>query len=223
MDPRPKHTGVRTMCTTKLLREYDHGMFLQEPKLPARLNGDVHLLEFNSDRRYAAAWFFCLLHELQEAHDKNPHGPGGGFIHSKTLMLEAWHEHRLFGLYMSETNSLYNNCRGSDVYIMTRTVLGGAKYIFPAFCIVDAAGAERVKSAKRDPGQDVPGSDNEDGCIECLWVAERARRVGLGQRMVAELNCYAVQNPVVATFWHHMGYTIDPSGGGRRKAASEYT
>jgi len=210
--------AVRTMCTAKLLREYDHGMFRQEPTLPPRLDGDIHLLEFNSDRFYAADWFFKLLNELQEAHDKNPQGLGGGFIHSKTRLLEAWHQHRLFGLCMSETDSLFNNCREHDAYIMTRTVSAGAKFIFPLFCIVDATGAERVCR------QDVPERDDkDDGCIECLWVAERARGVGLGQRMVAEMNCYAVDNPVSPIFWHKMGYTINPSEGATRKVVGAYT
>ena len=183
-----------------------------------KTNGrDIHLLEFNSDRFYATAWFFSLLDELQGAHDKNPHGPGGDIVICKNMMLEAWHQHCLFGLYMSETDSLFNNCRGSDAYIMTRTLFGGAKYIFPLFCILDATSAKRVS------GQDMPESDDEDGCIKCLWVAERARGVRLGQRMVAALNCYAVENLVFPIFWHKMGYTINPSDGATRKVVAEYT
>jgi GNAT superfamily N-acetyltransferase len=206
------------MCTDKLLREYDHGMFLQEPKLPPRLDGNIHLFEFNSDRLYAAEWFFSLLDELKKAHDKTPQGLDAAFNQSKTLMLEAWYQHRLFGLYMSETDSLFNNCRGHDAYIMTRTGSATAKYIFPLFCIVDATGAARV------PRQDVPEHDDkDDGCIKSLWVAERARGVGLGQHMVAAMNCYAVENPLFPLFWHKMGYTINPSEGATRKSVGAYS
>ena len=205
------------MNPEKLLREYDYGMFLQQPKLPAWLDGDIHLLEFNSDRSHAAAWFFCLLDELQDAHDKNPQGPGGGFILSRNLLLEAWHQNRLFGLYMSETDSLLCNYRDSDAYVMTKTVFGTVKYIFPVFCIVDAAGAKMAHT------KEVPADEDKDGCIECLWVAERARMVGLGQRLVAELNCYAVEYPIVPLFWNKMGYTVNPGNAETRKVHVGYS
>jgi len=78
---------------------------------------------------------------------------------------------------------------------MTRTILGGIKYIFPIFCIVDDAGAARIRSKMNsiDPEAsavpDVPDNEHDDGCIQCLWAAERVRGKGLGQRLVAELDC----------------------------------
>jgi hypothetical protein len=210
--------------TCRLLREYDYSMFLQQPRLPAHLDGDIHLLELNSDRWHSTNWFFSILHELQDAHDKNPHAMGGGFIFSKTLVLEAWYEHRLFGLYMSDTVSTSLESRDADPFVMTRTILGGIKYIFPIFCIVDAAGAARIHNKKQTRSTpqsdvlDIPDSELDDGCIQCLWVAERVRRKGLGQRLVAELNCYAVENPIVPVFWRKMGYTVNPDNGESRRA-----
>jgi len=194
------------MNVEKLLRAYGHAMVLQQPMLPAHLNGSIHHFDFNSDRWHASGWFFCLLDELQNAHDKTPTGAGGGFIYSRQCILDAWHEHRLFGLYMSETESIRKFCSEGDRFFMTSTIFDKAKYIFPVFCIVDQAGAPDPLTPPRD----------HDGhrCMECLWVGERARGVGLGQRMVAEMNCLAVNNPVARDFWHKMGYTIDPSIGG---------
>ena len=196
---------AKNMSSAILLREHDYSPSLKQPRLPEHLDGDIHLLEFNSDRWYAAAWFFSLLDELQCAHDTNPHAPGGGFIFSKKEVLEAWYEHRLFGLWVSDTVLSSKRYSIEDPFVMTRTLFGGVKYILPIFCIVDAAGALQ---AHNPPAQNT-GKNN--GCIQCLWVAERARNIGLGQRLVAELNCYAVQNPIVPIFWRKMGYTIDPS------------
>ena len=206
--------------TSRLLREYDYSMFLQQPRLPAYLDGDIHLLELNSDRWHSTNWFFSILHELQHAHDTNPHAVGGGFIFSKTLVLEAWYQHRLFGLYMSDTVSLSQESRDADPFVMTRTILGGIKYIFPIFCTVDAAGAARIKKKMNSSNPEesaVPNDEFDDGCIECLWAAERVRGKGLGQRLVAELNCYAVENPIVPTFWRKMGYTVNPDNGETRR------
>jgi len=206
-----------------LLREYDYSMFLQQPRLPAYLDGDIHLLELNSDRLHATDWFFSILEELQKAHDTNPEGPGGGFIFSKTLVLEAWYQHRLFGLYVSGTGVLSQESCDAEPFVMTRTVFGGIKYIFPLFCIVDHAGAARIRSkttcvsASADATANIPDGDRDGGCIECLWAAERVRGNGLGQRLVAEVDCYAVENPVVPIFWRKMGFTVNPLYGETRK------
>jgi len=84
--------------------------------------------------------------------------------------------------------------------------LGGIKYIFPISGIVDAAGAARIQNKMNSSNTeasavpDVPGDELDDRCIQCLWAAERVRGKGLGQRLVAELNCYAVENPIVPIF-----------------------
>ena len=55
---------------------------------------------------------------------------------------------------------------------------------------------------------DVPGDELDDRCIQCLWAAERVRGKGLGQRLVAELNCYAVE---IRLFPYFSGKWVTPS------------
>ena len=132
---------AKDMSFAILLREHDYSTSLKQPRLPEHLNGDIHLLEFNSDRWHAVGWVFSLLDELQSAHDTNPHAPGGGFILSNKQIFEAWYEHRLLGLCVSDTISLTRSCGITDQFVMTQTVFGGVEYILPIFRIVDAAGA----------------------------------------------------------------------------------
>jgi len=199
------------MASDRLVREYDHAMFLQQPKLPTYLDGEINSFNFASDTWHAAAWFFCLLDELQTAHDKNPTAPGSGFIHSRCAILKAWHEHRLHGLCMSETDSLRKHCCDGENLFMTNTTFGTIRHIFPIFCIL------RHASDPKDNIVTSPQNEEDESCIECLWVAERARGIGLGQRMVAEMNCSAVEIPIARHFWHKMGYTVDIGIGATRK------
>jgi len=118
---------------------------------------------------------------------------------------------------MSETDSLLRNYRDSGTtYVMTKNVFGEVKYIFPLFCIVDAPCAKMARS------KEVLAEEDNDSCIECLWVAERARCIGLGQSVVAELNCFAIEYPVVPLFWRKMGYTVNPSDSGTRKVDVQF-
>ena len=201
----------QNMSSDRMLREYDHAMFLQQPKLPAHLDGDIHAFDFASDTWHAAAWFFCLLDELQSAHDKTPTTPGSGFIHSRCAILKAWHEHRLHGLCMSETDSIRKHCRDGENLFMTNTTFGTIRHIFPVFCILRHAGNPKTHNST------TPQEEEDESCIECLWVADRARRIGLGQRMVAEMDCAAVEIPIARDFWYKMGYTVDISLGAVRK------
>ena len=113
---------------------------------------------------------------------------------------------------MSETESIRKFCSEGDAFFMTSTIFDRAIYIFPVFCIVDKPGATDQLTPSREC--------DANRCIECLWVGERARGVGLGKRMVAEMNCFAVNNPVAREFWHKMGYTIDPGIGGSVRNSS---
>jgi len=106
---------------------------------------------------------------------------------------------------MSETESIRKFCSEGDAFFMTSTIFDRAKYIFPVFCIVDQPGATHQLTPSREC--------DANRCMECLWVGERERGVGLGRRMVAEMNCFAVNNPVARDFWHKMGYTINPGIG----------
>jgi len=199
------------MASDRLVREYDHAMFLQQPKLPARLDGDIYSFNYASDTWHAAAWFFHLLDELQSAHDNNPTAAGSGFIHSRCAILKAWHEHRLHGLCMSETESLRKHCRDGDDLFMANTTFGTIRHIFPIFCIL------RHASDPKEHDVSSPQDEDTESCIDCLWVAERARGIGLGQRMVAEMNCAAVEIPIARDFWRKMGYTVDTSLGAVRR------
>jgi len=199
------------MASDRLVREYDHAMFLQQPKLPSYLDGEINSFNFTCDTWHSAAWFFCVLDELQTAHDKNPTAPGSGFIHSRRSILKAWHEHRLHGLCMSETDSVRKHCCDGENLFMTSTTFGTIRHIFPIFCIL------RHASDPKDNIVTSPQNEEDESCIECLWVAERARGIGLGQRMVAEMNCSAVEIPIAHHFWHKMGYTVDIGIGATRK------
>jgi len=81
---------------------------------------------------------------------------------------------------------------------------------------VDAPGAKMARS------KEVLAEEDNDSCIECLWVSERARGIGLGQRIVAELNFFAIEYPVVPLFWRNMGYTVNPSVSGTRKVYFQF-
>jgi len=185
-------------------------------RLPAGLDGKVENFEVNPDNEEGAYILFAIIDELQEEITNGCEGSR----YSKTSLLQAWHEHRLFGLRMQATATLDNTetakrtalgsspcgvCTLStylwkNTLARTQTTHGHpTQYMFPLFCVV----------------RTVPTSKHSDqmNCIESLWVAQRARGVGLGRRIVAEMNCWRVSRvqPKSTTFWHKMGYILtDP-------------
>ena len=185
--------------------------------LPAYLDGTVDLFEFNKHSSHGAYWFFTLLDELQKEHEEAGGGAANGFIHNKSSILTAWHEHRLFGLHMRKTDSVAKNHPRHDgnscktpvyKYIWANHTAGedSVQYAFPLFCVVKNAGC-------RDAWE---GGGNT---IEYLWVAKRARGVGLGRCMSNEIRCNSVSHPVEESveFWRKVGFEVPSTEKNKRK------
>jgi len=87
-----------------------------------------------------------MLDELQKEYNDAGGGYAAGFIHNKTCLLKAWHEHLLFGLKMSRTESVYKHLPQELYesiplvykYIWTNYTAEEAdvQYAFPHFCVL---------------------------------------------------------------------------------------
>jgi len=85
-------------------------------------------------------------------------------------------------------------------------VLRCVEYAFPLFCIVEHAGHF----------DDLGNIDNN---IEYLWIAKRARGVGLGRCMSNEMGCSAVFDvlPRCVEFWRKVGFEVPKPEDKKRK------
>jgi len=183
--------------------------------LPPYMDGDIDLFAFNENSRNGTHWFFKMLDELQKEYDDSGGGHAEGFIHNKTCLLQAWHEHRLFGLKMSRTESLYNHHPPhlSTVYKYIWTNYAAredeVRYALPLFCVT------------QEPGS--PHDWDMDNAIEYLWVAKRARGLGLGRRMAREMCCNTVSEPLedALAFWSKLGYQV-PSVEEKKRKIRDY-
>ena len=195
--------------------DFENTLIGSLPRLPAYLDGNIKLFEFNENSRHGSFWFFTILGELQTESDENDNGQG--FIHNKSYILDAWHEHRLFGLQMCTTESIskkhppfYGNPSKSHMYpYLWANHHAGEKcveYAFPLFCMVEHAGCR----------EKWPEGMNS---IEILWIAKRARGVGLGRRMSNEMRCTSVSNPLpeAVEFWRKVGFEVPTSTDKKRK------
>jgi len=177
-------------------------------ELPPYLDGDIEVFEFNENSMHGTHWFFKMLDELQKEYDDAGGGPAEGFIHNKTCLLKAWHEHRMFGLKMARTESvfthhpqeLYESVPGVYPYIWTNytAATSNVQCALPLFCVL------------QNPRH--PHAGSTENAIEYLWVAERARGVGLGRRMAREMCCSTVLSPMWSSvaFWNKLGYQLPP-------------
>jgi hypothetical protein len=87
-----------------------------------------------------------MLDELQKEYDDAGGGPAEGFIHKKTCLLKAWHEHRMFGLKMFRTQSVYTHhpqdfCKSAPAvypYIWTNytAAKSDVQCALPLFCVL---------------------------------------------------------------------------------------
>jgi len=174
-------------------------------KIPAYLDGDIEVFEFNENNRHGSYWFFKMLDELQGEYDDAGGGSAESFIHNKAQLLTAWNEHRMFGLKMSKIEKLHQHhsyhtgITGTSPmhkYLWTNLTAGedDVQYAFPVFCV--------LKELEHHP------ECGMDTAIEYLWVAKRVRGIGLGCRMVREMCCDAVLHPMrdAVKFWNKLGY-----------------
>ena len=195
--------------------DFENTLIGSLPRLPAYLDGNIKLFEFNENSRHGSFWFFTILGELQTESDENDNGQG--FIHNKSYILDAWHEHRPFGLQMCTTESIsknhppfYGKPSKSHMYpYLWANHHAGEKcveYAFPLFCMVEHAGCR----------EKWPEGMNS---IEILWIAKRARGVGLGRRMSNEMRCTSVSNPLpeAVEFWRKVGFEVPTSTDKKRK------
>ena len=165
---------------------------VQHPTLPAYMDGHIELFDYNESD---AGHLVKLLEELRLEYAREH----CGFWDVRKGIIEAWNEHRLFGLRIDNSYEFYesNKKRGGDddKYLMP---LNGA-FVLPVYCAVDR------------PCPAEGGSINEclnESIIEELWVAERVRGAGIGRRIVAEINARGVKDPAsdAEKFWQKMGY-----------------
>ena len=165
----------------------NHKFPLQQPKHPAYKDGCIEIFECNDLN--GSEYLVSILDELRLEHAGN--SGGEGLFNNRKDIIQAWHEHRLFGLRVYNSDPFYeaNKKRGGDdaQFLVSRV----GSFVLPVFCAVDK-----------------PCLHILDTTIEYLWVAERVRGIGVGTRMVAEINAGSVEDPVLEAqaFWHKMGY-----------------
>ena len=189
---------------------------LVDPRHPAYSGGDIQFFECNEYNDLTGAEFIVsILDELRLEHAGSV--SGSGFHNNRQNILRAWHEHRLFGLRVEDSDDFYeaNKLRGGDdaAFLMPKSRVGA--FVLPVFITLN----------KPCPG----GREMQDGTdfwqdlvIEYLWVAQRVRGAGVGTRMVAEVFARGVEDPLpeAEPFWRKMGYTLqtpEPEKPGKKR------
>lgn len=110
--------------------------------------------------------FWALFDELVD--DKS------GFLYNRSIIIDAYKNGNLYGLEVTETDSMYRRCARSDSIFCFDT-----SYLVPCFCVIE----------------------NENAII--LWVHTRARRRGFGSKLVHLLGITYVPDPLPDSmdFW----------------------
>jgi predicted DNA-binding protein YlxM (UPF0122 family) len=114
--------------------------------------------------------FWSLFDELQD--DKS------GFIHNRTLLLDAFRNGHLYGLEVEETQEMFNRrSRNSPLYCR------GSFYLIPCLCI------------------------KYGRTVDILWTHRRARGNGFAKKLVRELSITSVRHPLEESvgFWKKLG------------------
>ena len=171
----------------------------KELVLPNDLDGEIKAFYFGSGDD-AASWFFCLLDELTR-------DPAMNTWH-KELVLRAWKEDRIVGLCMEETPRMYNALASQGTicgsltthgplskFFMRNTRAGQKEYVLPCFLVSDAPS---YKEEARN-----------GHIMEFMWVAERVRRCGIGDKLEQRYPHDFVCKPSddSRAFFTAMGYT----------------
>jgi ribosomal protein S18 acetylase RimI-like enzyme len=124
--------------------------------------------------------FFSLMDEL--ADDESD------FMHDRNMLLDAFVEHNLYSLRVTETPSMFERFAGADPVFCSPTTVT-TFYMLPCFCIVD------------------------EGTVYCVWTHSRARRRGFGWHMVKLSRATTVYRPIseYAGFWRACGLAVKNS------------
>ncbi len=104
-----------------------------------------------------------------------------GFIDNRITILQAFKDGNLFGLSVKETQSMFDRSAMKDSIFCE-----DSNYRLPCLCVL---------------------TDDSDGI---LWVHSRARRLGLGRKLVELLNIREISNalPGSEAFWEKCNVKI---------------
>jgi hypothetical protein len=131
-------------------------------RLPTYLDGILRLHRF-WDRH----WYFVIERELQEeleASKKVSVTEPESMLHNKEWILQGMTKGAVFGLSMTETDSLeYHAGAGTDKSFISDNLSDRRAFIFPIFCLVRC------------------------DCIKLMWAAGRMRRKGLASVLVRKM------------------------------------
>ena len=116
--------------------------------------------------------FWCLMEEVYDDSDEE----NGGFWFNRDFLLDAYKENLLFGLRVSETDSMYDRRARSDTIFVRRSF-----YLLPCLCI---------------PKGEV---------VDIIWVHRRARRLGFGTLLVQRLGLFWFLFPKHKPIFHTRG------------------
>jgi hypothetical protein len=125
---------------------HQHGESMNEP-LPEHY-GELEVAVI-TDKRV----FFCLLDEMCKESETNIHGVNRVFYHTRVSMLDAFMQGRLFGMSVSETDTMFQRSSMQDDLFMLEGF-----YHIPCFCITARHATDTA---------------------EMMWTAPRARNKGL--------------------------------------------
>uniref|UniRef100_A0A6C0LM89 Uncharacterized protein n=1 Tax=viral metagenome TaxID=1070528 RepID=A0A6C0LM89_9ZZZZ len=103
--------------------------------------------------------FWCLMEELWD--------DNSGFLHNRNVLVEAYKNGNLYGLYVSETDAMYERgARIDDIFC------DKSWYLLPCFCI------------------------KEDNKAIIIWTHSRARKMGFAKKLAELLKIEVPADPL---------------------------
>ena len=110
--------------------------------------------------------FWCLFDELCD--------DNSGFLHNRSTILEAYNEGNLYGLRVSESNTMYERRARMDTIFCEDSF-----YLLPCFCV----------------------KENNKAII--MWTHQRARKMGFAKKLVELLRIEYAYKPLPGSidFW----------------------
>lgn len=124
--------------------------------------------------------FWSIMDELEADYTTNN---GKGFYVHRTDVLDACMRGLLYGLEVEQTDDMVKNGSFRDNIFMNSWRLSCRSYFLPCFVVVD-----------------------DRNCCHLLWVAERARRLGFGRKLVRDVGIKSAQGILdkAIPFWQKM-------------------